>query len=454
MKKSSFQTLRVLFTHVFSVFFTLTLSLPLFTQERPLSLNDAMKYALANNPAFRSTAVEERIGEEKVTEALNAYYPKLTGGIDARYNTQLATQVIPARIFNPTAPEGSFTNAQFGTNWNATASLDLNVPLLDLSAGANVDYAKAAQKLASANTLRSKNTLKIAVARAYYTVLLNQEKLRQAEANFTRNTNFYNDAETRFQNANGLKTDRNTAYLNASNADLQRRKAHDAVTVSLANLVLQLGYDGNPAELQLTDKLTTLIANDSTFANASADAAFEGRSDTRTEIAQREMNLQSIERAKKQNLPTISGYGFLGTQGFTNDLAKLEFFPLSYLGVRVSVPLSDWFTRAPQLQQQALQLDKSENTLRSLRQTIRYELQNAQTTLQNSLRTAKIQQQNIAIAEEVVATTTSRFKQGQATQQDVLNAESTLRETQTNYLQALYDFLVAKLDWEKANGIL
>jgi outer membrane protein TolC len=153
-------------------------------------------------------------------------------------------------------------------------------------------------------------------------------------------------------------------------------------------------------------------------------------------------------------LPTISGYGFLGTQGFTNDLAKLEFFPLSYLGLRVSVPLSDWFTRAPQLQQQALQLDKSENALRSLRQTIRYEQKNAQITLQNSLRTAKIQQQNIAIAEEVIATTTSRFKQGQATQQDVLNAESTLRETQTNYLQALYDFLVAKLDWEKANGML
>lgn len=454
MKISAFHTNSVFLIHTLCAFFTLTLSFSLFAQERPLSLNDAIKYALANNPAFRNSAVEERLGEEKVAETLNAYYPKLTGGVDTRYNTQLATQVLPARTFNPMAPEGELVKAQFGTSWNATASLDLNVPLLDLSAGANVDYAKAAQKLASANTLQSKNTLKIAVTRAYYTVLLNQEKLRQAEVNFTRNDNFYKDAETRFQNANGLKTDRNTAYLNASNAELQRRKAQDAVMVSLANLALQLGYDGNPAELQLTDKLTTFIANDSTFANTSAEAAFEGRTDTRSEIALREMNLQNLERTNKQNLPTISGYGFLGTQGFTNDLAKLEFFPLSYLGLRVSVPLSDWFTRAPQLQQQALQLDKSENALRSLRQTIRYEQKNAQITLQNSLRTAKIQQQNIAIAEEVIATTTSRFKQGQATQQDVLNAESTLRETQTNYLQALYDFLVAKLDWEKANGML
>jgi outer membrane protein TolC len=423
-------------------------------QSKQFTLQDAVKYALANNPAFRNTTVDERLSDEKLNEATMAYIPKLSGGVDTRYNTQLATQVLPARTFNPNAPEGELVTAQFGTSWNASASLDLTVPILDLSVGANVDYSKAAQKLALANTAQSRNTLKINVSRAYFTVLLNQEKLRQAESNFTRNENFYKDALARYQNANALKTDRNTAYLNASNAELQRRKAQDAVSISLANLALQLGYEGNPAELQLSDNLTTFVAKDSTFANASVDAAFESRTDTRTELAQREMSVQSLQRAGKQNYPTLSGYGFLGTQGFTNDLARLQFFPLSYLGVRVSVPLSDWFVRAPLVQQQSLQLDKNENTLRSLRQSIAYELANTQTSLKNSLRAAKIQQENITIAEEVVATTTSRFKQGQATQQDVLNAELTLRDTQTSYLQALYDFLVAKLDWEKANGTL
>ena len=242
--------------------------------------------------------------------------------------------------------------------------------------------------------------------------------------------------------------------MNFSNAELQRRKAQDAVTLSLMNLAVQLGYTGNPADIRLSDNLTTFVAKDSIFANTSADAAFDTRTDTRIELAQREMNVQSLQRAGRQNLPTLSGYGFLGTQGLTNDLSKLVFYPLSYLGVRLSVPISDWFVRTPLVQQQALQLDKNENTLRSLRQTITYELANTQTTLKNSLRAAKIQQENIIIAEEIVATTTSRFKQGQATQQDVLNAELTLRETQGGYLQALYDFLVAKLDWEKANGML
>ena len=35
---------------------------------------------------------------------------------------------------------------------------------------------------------------------------------------------------------------------------------------------------------------------------------------------------------------------------------------------------------------------------------------------------------------------------------DLLNAETTLKEAQTNYYSALYDFLIAKVDWDRANG--
>lgn len=426
----------------------------IYAQPKQLSLKEAVSYALANNPTFRNAEVEERISEEKVKEAGNALLPKLTGGIDTRYNTQLATQVLPARTFNPMAPEGELQKAVFGTNWNASASLDLTAPILDFGASANVEYAKAAQTLALASKLQTRQSLTDNVMRAYYVVLLNEEKVRQAEATLTRNENLYKDVQTKFQNANALKTDLNTAYLNASNAQLQRRKASDALSVSRMNLALQLGFEGNAGDLQLTDNLAGLISADSTFANASNDAAFDARTDTRTERAQREMNIQALQRTGKQQYPSLTGYGFLGTQGFSNDISKLEFFPLSYVGLRINVPLSDWLTRTPLAQQQLLALDKNENTLRTLRRTIQYDLLNTQTTLQNALRTVTIQKENIGIAEEIVATTTVRFKQEQATQQDVLNAEQTLRDTQTAYLQAVYDFLVAKLDWEKANGRL
>jgi outer membrane protein len=184
------------------------------------------------------------------------------------------------------------------------------------------------------------------------------------------------------------------------------------------------------------------------------EGALDARTDVKVEAAQREVNIQNLQKSRNQNLPTLAGYGYLGTQGFANELSSLQFFPLSYLGLRISIPIADWVTRAPLVQQQALQLDKNENTLRSLRQSATYELANTQISLKNAWQNASIQRENIGIAEEVVTSATIRYKQGQALQQEVLEAESTLRETQLNYLQALYDALVAKLDWEKANGML
>jgi outer membrane protein TolC len=122
--------------------------------------------------------------------------------------------------------------------------------------------------------------------------------------------------------------------------------------------------------------------------------------------------------------------------------------------MRASVPIADWLTRSATIQRQALQLDKSENALRNLRQTALYELESALVQVRNAVQSVKIQRENVVIAEEIVAATAARFRQGQATNQEVLDAESTLRDTQTLYLQSLFDALVAKLDWKKANGAL
>jgi outer membrane protein len=438
---------------IVGVFCTLFFITSLSAQEQTLSLKDAVKLAIERNPTFRNALVDEQISTEKANEAGTRYYPRLTGTLDGRYNTQLPTSIIPGRAFSERLGD-SLIKTQFGTNWNMTAALDLTQPILDMSISAEVAAAKASQNLASANTEKAKNDLKLTITRAYYTVLLNQEKLRQAEANLVRIENFYQDVQAKFQNANALKTDRSKAYLNFSNAALALKKAQDAVRISLANLASQLNWEGSPDNIRLTDRLDALFSADTSFVNRSLDGALDARADAKAELAQREVNVQNLARLRNQNLPTLSGYGYLGTQGLTNDLSKLEFFPLSYLGVRVSVPLADWFTRTPALQQQAYQLDKSENNLRNLRQTTTYELLNTQSALKNAYSSIRIQKENVAIAEEVVATATSRFKQGQAAQQEVLEAESTLRDTQLNYLQALYDALVAKLDWEIANGML
>ncbi len=63
-----------------------------------------------------------------------------------------------------------------------------------------------------------------------------------------------------------------------------------------------------------------------------------------------------------------------------------------------------------------------------------------------------MQRENLQIANEVVEQTKVRLGQALATTQDVLDAEDTLRDTQLNYLQALHDLMIARLEWERATG--
>jgi outer membrane protein TolC len=55
-------------------------------------------------------------------------------------------------------------------------------------------------------------------------------------------------------------------------------------------------------------------------------------------------------------------------------------------------------------------------------------------------------------AERAVEIAQSRYKNGIGTQLEILDTQSSLTMAQTNYSQAIYDFLVAKAQWEKLIG--
>ncbi len=61
-------------------------------------------------------------------------------------------------------------------------------------------------------------------------------------------------------------------------------------------------------------------------------------------------------------------------------------------------------------------------------------------------RAVDVQRENLQIANEVVEQTKVRLGQALATTQDVLDAKATLRDTQLNFLQALHDLMITRLE--------
>jgi outer membrane protein TolC len=118
------------------------------------------------------------------------------------------------------------------------------------------------------------------------------------------------------------------------------------------------------------------------------------------------------------------------------------------------MPIFTGLQRVAKNQQAKLSLQKSVNELDFIKKSIDLELASSITNLQNAASSLENQKQNITIAEEVVRVSKLKYNQGVGSNLELITAETALKEAQTNYYNALFDAIVAKIEFEKANGIL
>ena len=64
------------------------------------------------------------------------------------------------------------------------------------------------------------------------------------------------------------------------------------------------------------------------------------------------------------------------------------------------------------------------------------------------------EKENIALARNVLDITTLQYQKGVVDLTEWLNAQSSLKESQNNYLNSVVDWYVAQIELEKANGTI
>ena len=163
-----------------------------------------------------------------------------------------------------------------------------------------------------------------------------------------------------------------------------------------------------------------------------------------------------LNRINMMYVPTLNGYGFIGGQGLDNEnvFASGKWYWNSYIGLRLSIPIFDGLQKMALGNQQKLAIRKNENNRTALLSSIYYQLQTTTVNYTNAAGNLELIKDNVKLAEDLVKDVNVRYQNSLATYQDVLDAENTLKETEFNYLQSLYAFLLAELEWKKANGKL
>ncbi|PYQ88649.1 MAG: TolC family protein [Acidobacteria bacterium] len=237
----------------------------------PLSLNDAVQFALKNYPAIKESRARAQAADEGIGVARTAYLPRL----DMLWQENRATTnnvfglVLPQSIVPPISGPVLGTRS-YDSVWGSAAGVQLSWEALDFGQRkANVEVARAQSSFAKAQTDLTALDVAAAAADAFVTVLAADEAVRAARANVDRLQVFANNVRTLV--ANQLRPGADESRANAELA-IARNQVSQAVQVAdiaraaLADAVGAAGTTVEPAMGSLANlpQMPSLSAGDFT----------------------------------------------------------------------------------------------------------------------------------------------------------------------------------------------
>ncbi len=450
-KAFTFAAYSITMNHKFCLTVSLLLAFTFANAQQTFTLQQSIDYALQNAPSFQNYKIDRQIASARNFESITKYLPKVNGVAEYRNNLNLAVNQIPAEFFG--GQPGDFREIRFGVKHNATAGLDFNQSILDAAAIGDILYTKQGKVLSEYQIQQATIELKVNVTKAYYTTQLNTQKLEKATKAVERNKKVHDDTKVKLQNQNATKTDVNRAYLSWQQSLYQAQLANDALRQSKLLLMQTIGMAFNE-NLEIAESLPLNFNADTVVQLAEAHTIFASRIEYKAEQQQTLLNKWLLRKTNLQYAPNVSFFGYIGGQGFSNNsnVFTEKWNQVSYIGVRLNMPIFDGLQKATIAQQQKLNLKKNQNNLRNIEQTVNYQLQSTALSFANAARNVKVQQQNIALAEEILHDVKVRYQNAFAIYQEVIDAENMLKDAEVLYFTALFDYLVAEVDWKKANG--
>lgn len=415
------------------------------------SLQQAVEFALQNQNNIKNAILDEVIAHQKVKEITGIGLPQISSSFDVKKFVELPTSLIPAEFFG--GPPGSFAAVQFGTQYQATAGLEASQILFSGDYFLGLQASKVYRDLASKNTQRTRIETSATVSKAYYTVLINQERITLMDANMARLKKTMDDTKVLLDNGLVEKIDYDRLTVAYNNLVLEHEKIERLLNVGVYLLKFQMGMDVNAA-LMLTDKLAD-VKFDSNVASAAEKFDYTKRVEYNLFETQYLLAELDVKRNKFSYLPNAFAYASYSGNAQRNEFNIFNsdrWFPTALVGAKVSLPLFTGLQRNYKLQQAKLSLDKATNNLDFIKKSIDMELSSSFITLQNAAVSLDNQKKNMVLAEEVFRVSKLKYDQGVGSNIEVITAETALKESQTNYYSALFDAIVAKIDYDKANG--
>lgn len=180
--------------------------------------------------------------------------------------------------------------------------------------------------------------------------------------------------------------------------------------------------------------------------------AMGSRPEIRQYEAQEKQAKSSVEIAKAGSRPTVSASWDYYNRSHVAAGTERNWNDYNIIGVTVSWPIFDgWLTKA-KVEQAIVDLKEAQLAREKLGRDIALEVKNTYLALQNAISKLKATESDAVFYEDNLSSVRAKYQQGIASHLDLSDAVLKYDIASFNKDQAVYDYLVARIDFEKAAG--
>lgn len=422
-------------------------------EAKPLTLKDAISYALENKSDAKKAKLKVENGEYQIQEVRSKALPQVSANGTLTYNPILQTTFLDAGSFG--GEKGKTIQANFGQKWSSTAGLSLTQTLFDQSVFTGLKAAKSTREFYQINEQLTEEQVIERVANNYYQVYVQRQKLTVLDSNYVNTNKVKNIIKGQFDNGLAKKIDLDRILVKISNISTQRQQVLNAVQLQENALKF---YMGMPIE-------TKIIIPASQFEVSPQALSQAPNTETRTEYLLLKKQEQLLTYQKKADqaayYPTLNlsaGYNYIGQGPKMPWGAKpadgVYWSDFSSIGLNLKVPIFSGFATRAKVRQADVTLRSLKEDIDDTKLGLDLAYENAKIQIDNSITIIGNQKGNAQLAQDVLNNTRNNYVQGLASLTDLLDAENSLTEAQNNYTSAILDYKLAEIQLIKSKGEL
>lgn len=403
------------------------------------TLDDLIDYALRNKIELKQAQLDKEIGEKEIASALSGWLPQINATGSYTHTIQIPSVNIGGN------------DVKMGQKNNSALTFQAEQSIISPQLFQASKASKYVRERNNLNVESTKINTIVDVSKAYYDILTSEEQIKIISENIARLERQLTEATSRYEVGLVDKTDFKRAQISLNNAKASLKSA-------IENRKFKYDFLKSILNIPAQKNVSLSFANQSMESNILLDTAELLQVANRVEFKQIQ-NLQEIQKLNTQYqkwnfLPRLNAYANYGLNYRNNDFSNLynDNIPSSNVGLSLSVPIFQGGKRIHEIRKSELQEDRLELDLQNLENQISAQYSAAMASYRANMNEWRNAKGNMELSEEVYNTIKLQYDAGVKTYLELMTAETDLKTSQLNYLNALYAVLVSKLDIQKALG--